>query len=126
MAKAKTNAPVEASKVTEASIEAESNRNVAVAEGERRALAQQFKKQETVPVSVPPLYKPYFGKVMTVTINGVSCAIPVNGKTYHIPESFAEEVKIRIHRQNKMFEKQRAMSEVQANIETSPGELSLF
>lgn len=113
-------------KITEAEIIKESDRDVAKVEMGRRNLGEQFKREEKVSVSIPPLYKPYFGKVMTVTINGVSCAIPVDGKTYTVPKSFAEEAKIRMFRQNEMLEKQRKFSDVQNNIESSPGELTLF
>lgn len=113
-------------KKIEASIEAESNKNVASAERERKLLAQCFKKQEPISVSIPPLYKPYFGKIMTVTIQGVSIAIPVDGRSYKIPESFAEEVKIRISNQNELFEKHNSMSDITGNFESSAGELQLF
>ncbi len=115
-----------AKKNTEAEIINESNKNVAEAEKDRRALAEVFKKQKKVAVSISPLYKPYFGKVMTVTINGISCAIPVDGKTYKIPASFAEEVEVRKFRQDKLIEKKKNMSNFQNNFETSPGELTLF
>ena len=62
--------------ITSAQATRESDLAVKDAERERKALARQFKKQDTVPVQVSPLYQPYFGKVMTVTINGVSIAIP--------------------------------------------------
>ena len=113
-------------KIEEATIEKESQANVAKAESGRRALALVYKNEEKVPVSISPLYKPYFGKVMTVTINGISCAVPVDGKTYNIPKTFAKEVNIRKYRQDKLFEKQRNMSNVQNNFESSPGELPLF
>ena len=113
-------------KVTEAQIIKESDNNVAKAEAGRRALGEKFRKEEKVPVSISPLYKPYFGKVMTVSINGISCAIPVDGKTYKVPKSFAEEARCRMFRQNEMLEKQARLSDVQNNFETSPGELALF
>ena len=113
-------------KLTEAQVVEESNRNVAKFEKGRRGLSEKFKKEEKVSVAIPPLYKPYFGKVMTISINGISCAIPVDGKTYTVPKSFAEEAKVRMFRQNEMLEKQRKLSDVQNNIESSPGELALF
>ena len=100
--------------------------SVAQAEMKRRTLAAHYMNQDKVAVSISPLYKPYFGKVMTVTINGVSCAVPVDGKTYKIPRSFAEEVEARKYRQDELLEKKRNMSDVKNNFETSPGELTLF
>ena len=113
-------------KVTEAEIVKESDKNVATAERGRRSLGVKFREEEKDSVSIPPLYKPYFGKVMTISINGISCAIPVDGKTYKVPKSFAEEARIRMFRQNEMLEKQAKMSDVKNNFETSPGELALF
>lgn len=110
----------------EAELIKESNKNVAEAEKDRRKLAEVYKNEKKKTVSISPLYKPYFGKVMTVTINGISCAVPVDGKTYSIPASFAEEVEIRKYRQDKLIEKKRSMSNVQNNFESSPGELTLF
>ena len=113
-------------KVTEVEVMRESDVNVAKAEEGRRKLGEKFRKEEKVPVSISPLYKPYFGKVMTVSINGVSCAVPVDGKTYKVPKSFAEEVNIRKFRQDELMEKAKKMSDVQNNFESSPGELTLF
>lgn len=113
-------------KLTEAEITNESNNNVAKAEAGRRELGVKFRNEEKVPVSISPLYKPYFGKVMTVTINGISCAVPVDGKSYLVPKSFADEVEIRKFRQDELMEKSKKLADVQNNFETSPGELPLF
>lgn len=113
-------------KVIENEIIKESDVNVAVAEANRRKLGSRFKKEKKVSVTIPPLYKPYFGKVMTVSINGVSVAVPVDGKPYSVPKSFAEEIKIRMFRQNELIDKAAKLSDVQNNFETSPGELQLF
>ncbi len=99
---------------------------VTIAEIRRRTLAEEYRKQEKIPVSISPLYKPYFGKVMTITINGISCAVPVDGKTYNLPKVFAEEVNARKYKQDRLIEKKKSMSNVQSNFESSPGELTLF
>lgn len=104
----------------------ETNQTVQQAEADRRLFAQSLKEQDVVPVTISPLYKPYFGKVMTVTINGVSVTVPVDGKTYDIPVTFASEVNRRKFRQDRMFEKKRGMSNISNNFETTPGELTLF
>lgn len=112
--------------VTEAQVTAASNKAVAQAEKERKELAKSLKKQEYVPVQVSPLYRPYFGRVMTVTINGASIAIPCDGKTYKVPKTYAEEIKVRIYRQDQLFAKKRRLSDVTNNLEASPGELQIF
>lgn len=113
-------------KVMEATAMADSNKAVAEGERARRELAKVFKGQKKVPVSIPPLYKPYFGRVMTVFLNGVSIAIPCDGKTYEVPASFAEEIQIRIDNQNELIQKKSKLSDVSNNFETSPGALNLF
>lgn len=115
-----------ANKKTEADIEKTTQQSVGQAEIQRRKLAAYYNKQDKIPVSISPLYKPYFGKVMTVTINGISCAVPVDGKTYKIPRAFAQEVEARKYRQDELLEKKKGMSDVQNNFESSPGELTLF
>ena len=123
MAKAKE---VREEAITTAQATRESDLAVKDAEKERKALARQFKKQKTKAVQISPLYQPYFGKVMTVTINGASIAIPCDGKTYQVPATFAEEIKIRIYNQDQLLMKKRRMSRVTDNFEASPGELQLF
>jgi hypothetical protein len=112
--------------VTEAAVTAASNKAVADGEKTRKAFAKSLKDQEYVPIQVSPLYRPYFGRVMTVTINGASIAIPCDGKTYKVPATFAEEIKIRIYRQDQLFAKKRRLSDVANNVESSPGELRIF
>lgn len=104
----------------------ESDAAVASAERDRKALARTFKEQEKEPVQISPLYRPYFGRVMTVTINGVSVAIPCDGKTYYVPKTFAEEAKVRIFRRDRLIQKKNRLGDVKNNFETSPGELNLF
>ena len=112
--------------ITKAQIENESNQAVRTAEQERKALARQLKEQEYKSVQISPLYKPYFGNVMTVTINGTSVAVPCDGKTYKVPATFAEEIACRIYRQDELLQKHQRMSRISDNFETSPGELQLF
>ena len=115
--------------MTEAEIVKESDNKVLEVEKGRRALAAEFRDEEKVSVKIPPLYKPYFGKVMTISINGISCAIPVDGQTYQVPKSFAEEANVRMFRQDEILQKQEKLSESaknRNNFETYPGELPLF
>lgn len=116
-------------KLTEADVVKESDRKVLEVEKGRRSLGVKFRNEEKVPVKIPPLYKPYFGKVMTVSINGISCAIPVDGQVYKVPKSFAEEANIRMFRQDELIQKQEKLSDASKNrnnFENYPGELALF
>ena len=131
MAKKKNEAVIELPEevtevVTEAAANAESNKAVAQGEKDRKQLAKSMKEQELVPVSVSPLYKPYFGRTMAVTINGASVYIPCDGRTYKVPKIFADEILIRISNQDELFTKKRRLSDVSNNIESSPGELRIF
>ena len=112
--------------ISESAIVAESNMDVNSKEKERKALAKSFREMEKVPIHISPLYKPYFGRVHTVTINGVSVAIPCDGKTYMVPKIFADEVRIRIFRQDQLIQKKNRLGDVSNNFEASPGELNLF
>ena len=112
--------------ITTAQATRESDLAVKDAEQARKALARKFRNQKLKSVQISPLYQPYFGKVMTITINGTSVAIPCDGKTYKVPATFAEEAKIRIFNQDQLLMKKRRMSRVSDNFETSPGELQLF
>lgn len=109
--------------VSTAAAEAASNKAVAEGEKERKALVKSMQQQELVPVQVSPLYRPYFGRTMAVTINGASVYIPCDGRTYKVPKMFAEEIKIRISNQDELFAKKRRLSDVRNNFESSPGEL---
>lgn len=112
--------------VTEAAINAESNKAVAEGEKDRKQLAKAMREQKLVPISVSPLYRPYFGRTMAVTINGASVYIPCDGKTYKVPKMFAEEIQVRISNQDELFAKKRRLGDVTNNIESSPGELRIF
>ena len=116
-------------KVTEADVIRESDMQVVDAEKGRRMLAAEFKNEEKVAIKIPPLYKPYFGKVMTISINGISCAIPVDGQVYQVPKSFAEEANVRMFRQDELLQKQEKLTDASKNrnnFENYPGELALF
>lgn len=45
--------------------------------------------EEKVPVSIPMIYKDRLGSNLPLSLNTEIITIPVNGKTYMIPKSFA-------------------------------------
>ena len=89
-------------------------------------MAQMYKKEPLVEVSISPLYANEFSNNMPVILNGVRINIPVNGRTYKIPQSFAMEVQQRIALANEKFKRLNRMADVGSNLERSPGELKLF
>lgn len=99
--------------------------NLQQAEMRRKALAKEFAEQDSVPVSISPLYKPHFGNTMTVSINGIAVVIPCDGRTYKVPESFAAEALARVNKIDRILEKKNRMKDVRSNFERSPGELMI-
>lgn len=89
----------------------------------RQKLVAKFSDEEQVPVNLSPMYQPYFGVVMPVIINGIMISVPVDGRTYNIPKSFAAEV---FARRNAIDDQQRKgarMADVAKNGEAYIGEL---
>ena len=112
--------------ISEASIELQARQNEKSAELARRQLAKDFREMEKVYVKIPPLYKPYFGKVLPIAINGIEIAIPVDGKAYLVPKAYANRAKILMSNQDDLFERGKKMSDIQNNVESTPGELTIF
>ena len=86
-----------ASKATK-EVNATLEQEVKKAQSRKRALKEKYQKGEKVEVSGSPFYQPYFGKVMTIMYNGLTCAVPLDGRPYKIPKPFADEFMTRIHR----------------------------
>ena len=89
----------------------------------KKQLVQEFNGEEKVPMYLAPLYRPYFGNVMPVMISGVSIYFPVDGSTHMVPRSFAAEIERRRQAIDAILNKQGRMSNISANVESSPGEL---
>ena len=100
--------------------------NVQTVESKRRALATEYRKQEKIGVSVSPMYRPYFGKNMHVSINGIAVYVPCDGKVYKLPKAFAVEVMSRIRKVDEMLTRKERMTSISNNVESSPGELRFF
>lgn len=89
-------------------------------------LAKHYREEEKVSVTISPLYKPYFGNCMTVSINGISVYVKVDGNAYKVPKTFADEISSRIMAIDRINTKQDRLADVTNNIERTPGELELF
>jgi len=92
----------------------------------QQTMAQMYKKEPLVEVAISPLYANEFSRNMPVSLNGVRINIPVDGRPYKIPKSFAMEVQQRIALANEKFKRLNRMADVRNNIERTPGELKLF
>ena len=63
---------------------------------------------------------------MSIIINGVLVTVPLDGRSYEIPESFAQVFNSRIRQIDNMALQQSALADVANNIESMPGEKDLI
>lgn len=92
----------------------------------QKKLVNVYKNEPKVPVRVAPSYAKYFGRVMRVSINGISVAVRCDGNTTMLPESFAAEVMRRMNEMDKIELRSNKMADVTRNLESSPGQLNFF
>lgn len=102
------------------------NRDLAKATEARKRLLKYYKEEPKVTTYVSPMYKPYFGNVMTVTISGISIRFPIDGSKHDIPATFADEIERRRRNVDAIINKQKRMASISTNVESNPGELELF
>jgi hypothetical protein len=122
-------APAETTDLRKASFEVvahQANRSLLVKDMARKKLAHVYSKEPKVSVMVAPMYAAHFGRVMHVSINGISVAVPCNGMPYSIPKTFAEEVHRRLRAVNEAELKSKRFADVASNVERAPGELALY
>ena len=115
--------PTEGASIQKPSIKQDS---IIEAQARRKTLAEHYKAEERVEVYLSPMYRPYFGNVMCVAINGISIYFPVDGKPYKVPKTFADAICERRMAIDAILNKQDRMANVSANSEQTPGELSIF
>lgn len=104
----------------------EAKKSLMLAQNRKKKLIAQYKAEPKVEMYLSPQYRPFFGNVMTVSINGISIFFPVDGKTYKIPQTFADEITARRLNVDKIITRTGKMANVSANAEKSPGEIALF
>lgn len=80
-------------------------RRIKAAQDKKMLLKEQYAKEKQVPVNGSPFYRPYFGNNMAIWLNGFSVYVPLDGKTYKIPESFANIFQERIKRVDATIQK---------------------
>lgn len=93
------------------------------------AFLEKVRKEEKVAVSVAPQYAAEFSNNMRVVINGVSIFIPIDGREYMVPATFAAEIKRRIFKVNQKLNRlRRKGTSEKFNLieEKSIGEVKLF
>lgn len=102
------------------------NSDVAVRDARRKALGRTYSAEEKVAVMIAPMYAAHFGRVMHVSINGISISVPCDGKPYNVPKTFAAEVQGRLRAINEQQAKAKRFSDISRNHERAPGELALY
>lgn len=103
------------------------NREIAQASARRKELIKYYKSERQVVTYISPMYRPYLGNVMTVTINGISIRFPVDGSKQEIPATFADEIERRRRNIDNIERKQKKMAAVKENEDKgSVGSLSLY
>lgn len=103
----------------------QANRELLNAEARKKQLLQHYRNQEKVPMYLSPMYRPYFGNVMQVSLNGISIFFKVDGSVQKIPKDFADEITARRMAIDAILTKQSKMADISKNYESSPGELDL-
>ena len=102
------------------------NAKTLILDRRQKSLVQTYATEEKVPVRVAPSYARYFGRVMRVSINGISVAVRCDGQTVMLPKTYAAEVSRRMSEMDKHELRLKGMSNVTKNFEASPGQLNFF
>lgn len=109
-----------------AAMTADNNQSVNALEKKRFNLVEKYKAEKKYKVKGAPAYQAHFGSVMSIIINGVLVTVPLDGRSYEIPESFAQVFNSRIRQIDNMALQQSALADVANNIESMPGEKDLI
>jgi hypothetical protein len=102
------------------------NTELVTAEARRKQLLKTYREEPKVPMYLSPMYRPYFGNVMTVSMNGISIFFKVDGSIQQVPQTFADEITARRMAIDAILNKQHRMADIANNVEKTPGELALF
>ena len=109
-----------------AAMTADNNQSVNALEKKRLSLVEKYKAEKKYKVKGAPAYQAHFGSVMSIIINGVLITVPLDGRSYEIPESFAQVFNSRIRQIDNMALQQSALADVTNNVESMPGEKDLI
>lgn len=97
-----------------------------VAVERKKVLLAHYRKEPMVPMYLSPMYQPFVGRVMNVSLNGISIFFAVDGRVQMVPQSFAEIIGERRIAIDNMIAKTSQMADIRSNFENAPGELKLF
>jgi hypothetical protein len=119
-------APVVSNQESMGAVIVNANKAMTNAEARRKNLIGVYKNEKKVSTYLSPMYRPHFGNIMTVTINGISIRFKVDGSKQEIPSTFADEIERRRIAIDKITKKQEKMSNIKSNVEANPGEIEIF
>lgn len=89
-------------------------------------LANKYKAEEQIEMSISPLYRNEFGARMAVVLNGIAVYAPVDGSRFKVPVSYAMEIQQRIRAVDDKTTMQARLANVTTNHENYAGELELI
>lgn len=111
---------------SEVELNAAIHKNQIEAQARKKEMLKAYRAEDKIAIHISPMYRPYFGNVMIMTINGFTIGVPVDGATYKVPKTFAEHINARITKIDSIIKKTDNMANVAKNFESNPGELELF
>lgn len=91
----------------------------------QRKNAQKYRSLPRLDVQVSPMYRPYFGRNITVMINGITVSVPCDGKRYKVPCNYAAEIQRRIEAIDGQLLREKKMADTNV-FEHSPGDIDIF
>ena len=90
----------------------------------QKSLLKIYQSQPKYPVRIAPSYAKYFGRLMRVSINGITVTVICDGSTVNVPEIFAAEIGRRMNTIDANEARAAKMANISANYESSIGQLS--
>lgn len=101
----------------------QSDRELRAASERRLKLADTYRKEKKVAVSIAPAYAARLGRVANIIVNGCSVCVPCDGRTYEIPETFAASLKRKLRNVDILEARGKALSNIANNVESFAGQL---
>lgn len=111
---------------TNVTLQQENNEKFRQAQTQNQKAAAKLKAEQKIAVVGAPMYQAYFGLKMPIVINGVAIYVPLDGRQYEIPKSYAEIFFTRLNSVNEDIELAKRRANSTANFESYAGELDLI
>ena len=108
-----------------AKLAAAASNAMAKVESDTQQLHARLRAEPKVSISLAPMYRPYFGNVMAVGLGCIPIYVPVDGRQYSVPKSYACIIQDRRRRVDDYIMRKNRMGNVTDNFERYAGELKL-